>query len=129
MSTEVDLLKETNQFSKVEFVPIGANPIQRLYHQTKNAISKEFVFDRKNADGTISIFWTKQIQLSSAWASGKRDTVAFLGIQRRLEKIGHEYEGFGKGGLTDHLAIIRLLHGSSIVARASTMEIVNEAFG
>jgi hypothetical protein len=44
---EVNDLTATGMFSKVDFVPIGADQIQNLYRQTKNAISREFVFDQK----------------------------------------------------------------------------------
>ena len=49
ITSEVDHLNETNQFSRVEFRPIGATDIHRLYRQTKNNITKEFVFDKKQA--------------------------------------------------------------------------------
>ncbi len=45
--TEVNDLTATGMFSKVYFIPIGADQIQNLYRQTKNAISREFVFDQK----------------------------------------------------------------------------------
>lgn len=40
-------LEKTGFFSKVQFVPIGANELHRLYRQTKSAIDREFVFDKK----------------------------------------------------------------------------------
>jgi hypothetical protein len=45
--TETDDLRATGTFSKVEFIPIGAHQIQSLYRQTKNSITREFVFDKK----------------------------------------------------------------------------------
>ena len=45
--TETADLRSTGMFGDVEFIPVGANQIQSLYRQTKNAISREFVFDRK----------------------------------------------------------------------------------
>ena len=44
---EISDLKATGMFRTVEFVPIGANQIQSLYRQTKNSITREFVFDKK----------------------------------------------------------------------------------
>ena len=41
-----DLLK-TALFSDVQFHPVGANDIHRLYRQAKNSISRDFVFDKK----------------------------------------------------------------------------------
>jgi hypothetical protein len=43
-SAEVEDLTSLRLFRDVEFVPVGADEIQRLYSQTKNAISREFVF-------------------------------------------------------------------------------------
>jgi hypothetical protein len=43
-SAEVDDLKATGLFRSVEFIPVGADLIQRLYNQTKNSISREFTF-------------------------------------------------------------------------------------
>jgi hypothetical protein len=40
-------LEKTGFFSKVQFLPIGANELHRLYRQTKSAIDREFVFDKK----------------------------------------------------------------------------------
>ncbi len=37
-------LQGTGLFSSVDFNPVDANTIQKLYRQTKNAISKEFIF-------------------------------------------------------------------------------------
>jgi hypothetical protein len=37
-------LSATNMFREVTFVPLGAEGIQRLYRQTKNAISRDFFF-------------------------------------------------------------------------------------
>jgi hypothetical protein len=37
-------LEATNLFRQITFVPLGAEGIQRLYRQTKNAISREFFF-------------------------------------------------------------------------------------
>ena len=36
-------LTETNLFGEVVFSPVGADALQRLYTQTKNAISREFI--------------------------------------------------------------------------------------
>ncbi|SEE38106.1 AIPR protein [Rhizobiales bacterium GAS191] len=41
-----DLMK-TALFSEVQFHPIGASEIHRLYRQAKNSISRDFVFDKK----------------------------------------------------------------------------------
>ena len=45
--TEVNDLTKTGMFSNVAFVMYGADHIQRLYRQTKNAISREFVLEQK----------------------------------------------------------------------------------
>lgn len=44
---EVTDLENTGMFSRVEFHPIGAPEIQKLFQQTKSAIIREFVFDQK----------------------------------------------------------------------------------
>jgi hypothetical protein len=41
-----DLLK-TALFSEVQFHPIGASQVHRLYRQAKNSISRDFVFEKK----------------------------------------------------------------------------------
>lgn len=41
-----DLFKG-GMFSKVQFIPIGANQLHHLYRQTKSAIDREFIFDKK----------------------------------------------------------------------------------
>lgn len=46
-SSEVNYLEATGMFSKVEFHPVGVDQIQKLYNQTKNAITREFVFAQK----------------------------------------------------------------------------------
>jgi hypothetical protein len=43
-SAEVEDLAALRLFRDVEVVPVGAEEIQKLYSQTKNAISREFVF-------------------------------------------------------------------------------------
>lgn len=40
-------LKATNLFREVTFVPLGAEGIQKLYRQTKNAIQREFIFQSR----------------------------------------------------------------------------------
>lgn len=40
-------LQNTGSFSDVEFIPIGAPEIQKLYQQSKNAISREFQFPNR----------------------------------------------------------------------------------
>ena len=49
ITTEAALLKDTNLFNRVEFAPIGAVDIQRLYRQAKNDITKEFLFDKRQS--------------------------------------------------------------------------------
>lgn len=46
-SAEVEELKATVLFKDVEFVPVGADQIQKLYNQTKNAITREFDFSQR----------------------------------------------------------------------------------
>lgn len=45
--TVVDDLTATNLFRDVTFVPLGAEGIQKLYRQSKNAIEREFVFENR----------------------------------------------------------------------------------
>lgn len=46
-SAEVEELRSTGLFKTVEFVPVGADQIQKLYNETKNAISREFDFPQR----------------------------------------------------------------------------------
>ncbi|MFZ0519259.1 MAG: AIPR family protein [Acidobacteriaceae bacterium] len=41
-------LKNLNIFKEVDFVPVDADALQRLYGQTKNAISREFTFAERS---------------------------------------------------------------------------------
>lgn len=43
----VDDLTATSLFRQVTFIPLGADGIQRLYRQTKNAIEREFIFENR----------------------------------------------------------------------------------
>jgi hypothetical protein len=43
----IDDLGQMNIFRELDFVPIGATEIQKIYSQTKNAISRDFVFEHK----------------------------------------------------------------------------------
>ncbi len=45
--TEVADIKSTNLFDRVEFYPVDATSIQKLYNQSKNTISREFTFDKR----------------------------------------------------------------------------------
>ena len=42
--TAIDDLQGLGLFRDVEFTPVGADSIQKLYNQTKNAVSREFTF-------------------------------------------------------------------------------------
>jgi hypothetical protein len=44
---EVESLRSTGLFNKVEFFAIGADQIHKLYRQSKNAIQREFTFDKR----------------------------------------------------------------------------------
>lgn len=46
-TAEVEDLLNTRLFRDVELTPVGAEDIQKLYNQTKNAISREFVFSER----------------------------------------------------------------------------------
>ncbi len=46
-ATAVSDLKSLRLFREVEFVPVDADGIQRLYNQAKNAISREFMFSER----------------------------------------------------------------------------------
>ncbi|HMD75753.1 MAG TPA: AIPR family protein [Terracidiphilus sp.] len=56
----VDDLVATNLFREVTFTPLGADGVQKLYRQTKNAIEREFVFDKcltlPNVDGVTQAY-------------------------------------------------------------------------
>ena len=52
--TEVNDLTDTGNFQSVVFTPVGADYVQRLYNQTKNAISREFIFDQKTVIPNIN---------------------------------------------------------------------------
>jgi len=43
----IDDLTTTNLFRDVTFTPLGAEGIQKLYRQTKNAIEREFIFENR----------------------------------------------------------------------------------
>lgn len=43
----IDDLRATNLFREVTFTPLGADGIQKLYRQTKNAIEREFLFENR----------------------------------------------------------------------------------
>ena len=45
----VDGMKTTNLFRDVEFIDVDADTIQHLYHQTKNAISRDITFTSRTA--------------------------------------------------------------------------------
>jgi AIPR protein len=47
-------LEATRLFREVEFVPVDADAIQKLYGQTKNAISREFTFAERSVVPEIS---------------------------------------------------------------------------
>jgi hypothetical protein len=51
---EENYLRDTGNFRSVVLVPVGADYVQRLYNQTKNAITKEFVFDQKTVVPNIN---------------------------------------------------------------------------
>jgi hypothetical protein len=46
-SAEITDLQKTGMFSNVRFWAIGAQQIHSLYRQSKNSISREFIFDKK----------------------------------------------------------------------------------
>ena len=52
--SEINYLSETGNFSEVAFVHVGADLLQRYYNQTKNAITREFVFERKTVIPNIN---------------------------------------------------------------------------
>ncbi|MGO9771579.1 MAG: AIPR family protein [Roseiarcus sp.] len=46
--TAISDLQTTNLFKEAKFFPVGASDIQRLYRQTKHAISRNFTFSNKS---------------------------------------------------------------------------------
>jgi hypothetical protein len=47
VKAEIGDLKKTGMFSDVRFFAVGAPQIHALYRQSKNSISREFIFDKK----------------------------------------------------------------------------------
>src|SRR5262249_38387944 len=45
----VDALMATNEFSKVEFVPIDAEGIRNLWRDTRNSVTRTFLFEKKSS--------------------------------------------------------------------------------
>jgi hypothetical protein len=52
--SETNYLRDTGNFRSVSFFPIGADQVQKMYYQTKNAISREFLFERKTVVPNIN---------------------------------------------------------------------------
>ena len=52
--SEVNYLRDTGNFRAVSFVPIGADQVQQLYYYSKNAITREFLFERKTVIPNIT---------------------------------------------------------------------------
>lgn len=56
----IEDLKNKRIFREVEFFPIGANEVQKMYNATKNSISREFLFPSKIAipdiDGVVEAY-------------------------------------------------------------------------
>lgn len=46
--TVVDDLERINLFREVDFVPVDADGLQKLYHEAKNAISRDFIFKERS---------------------------------------------------------------------------------
>lgn len=53
-TAEVGYLKETGDFRDATFIPVGADQVQKLYNQTQNAITREFLFERKTVIPSIN---------------------------------------------------------------------------
>jgi len=47
MNSVKDELIATNNFSDVEMVAVGADQVHRLYHESKNSITREFTFENR----------------------------------------------------------------------------------
>jgi hypothetical protein len=47
MAALKDDLMASNNFSDVEVTPVGADQLHRLYHESKNSISREFTFENR----------------------------------------------------------------------------------
>jgi len=52
--SEANYLRDTGNFKTVTFIPVGADQIQQLYYYTKNAITREFLFERKTVVPNIT---------------------------------------------------------------------------
>jgi hypothetical protein len=46
-NADVTTLKSTDLFSNVDFIPIRADQIHKFHRETKNAIEREFIFDKR----------------------------------------------------------------------------------
>jgi hypothetical protein len=51
---EVNYLRDSGNFKSVNFFPIGADQVQKMYYQTKNAITRQLLFERKTVIPNIS---------------------------------------------------------------------------
>ena len=47
VTQSTDELYDTNLFREIQFIPLGANEIQKYYRKTKESVSAEFTFERR----------------------------------------------------------------------------------
>lgn len=52
--TEEELLRDTGYFRHVEFRPVGSDSIQKLFNESKNAVTREFTFDQRSVISNIN---------------------------------------------------------------------------
>src|SRR5205807_7282581 len=71
-------LHSLNIFKEVEFVPVDADVLQKLYAQTKNAISREFTFSERTVIPEIP---------------GVAE--AYLGLRSEERRVGKECRSWG----------------------------------
>ena len=51
----IEDLERLRLFREVEFIPIDANALQKLYQQAKNAISRDFIFAERTVIPEIKV--------------------------------------------------------------------------
>ena len=129
LDSEKALLADTNLFSRVEFNPIGAPDIQRLYRQAKNDITKEFSFDKKQSVSNVT--------------GVKESYLGFITARELLRMVQDEegnlikglfyenirdWQGYGRGGINNEIRetllsdakdrFVLMNNGVTIIARS-----------
>ena len=129
LESEKALLVDTNLFSRVEFNPVGAPDIQRLYRQAKNDITKEFSFDKKQSVPNVTGVKESYLGFITARELLKivRDEEGNLIKGLFYENI-RDWQGYGHGGINDEIRetlssdskdrFVLMNNGVTIIARS-----------